>query len=114
MPEAFPPEPPDRTSHLLGLLADDVRTEVPIRTRRVALVAELRWQVHDDRDRQAVVLARKCDERLPRLRLNVGRIDDRELAGGKALGRDEVEHLERIARRGLAVLVVAHESAAEV
>ena len=51
--------------------------------------------------------ARQLDQRLARLRLHVGGVDDRQAAGGQTLGGDEVQRLEGVAGRRLVVLVVA-------
>ena len=114
MPEPLAPEPAQRLPQRPHLAADDVRAERPVGPRRVPLVAELLRQVHDDRDREAVELAGQCDERLSGLGLHVRRVDHGEPPGGEPLARDEVQHLERVVRRALVVLVVRDEAAAEV
>ena len=69
-------EAAQRAAQLAALVADDVRAEVAVRPRAVALLADALGQVEHDRDRQHVVLARQRDERLARLGLHVRRVDD--------------------------------------
>lgn len=61
-----------------------------------------------------MVLARQRDKRLPRLGLDVGGVNNGELARREALRRDQVQHLERVFGGCLVVLVVADEPAADV
>ena len=83
VPEALVLEAAQRAPHLLRLLAHDVRPELPVGAAGVALVADALGQREHDRDRQAVELARERHQRLARLGLHVGRVDDRELARGR-------------------------------
>ena len=53
--------------------------------------------------------ARELDERLPRLGLDVGGVDDGQPPAREPLRRDEVQHLEGVLRRRLVVLVVGDE-----
>ena len=62
----------------------------------------------------AVELSRQRDQRLARLGLHVGGIDDREQAAREPLRRDEVQHLEGVTGRRLVVLVVGDQAAARV
>ena len=67
-------------TQLRQLLPDNVRPERAVVTGCVALSAHLGRHVQHDGDGKAVVLARQLDERLARLGLNVGGVDDRETA----------------------------------
>ena len=67
-----------------------------------------------DGDRQAVVLPGQLDQRLAGLGLDVGGVDDRQPPQGQPLGGDEVQHLERVVRDRLVVLVVADHAPAGV
>ena len=81
----------------------------------VALLADRLGQVEHDRDRQARDTPRELDERLARLALHVGRVDDGEPAARQPLGGDEVQRPRtRPSVARLVVLVVGHEAAAEV
>ena len=71
-------------------------------------------QVEHDRDRQHVVLAGQRDQRLAGLGLHVGGVDDGQPPARQPLAGDEVQHLERVVGRGLVVLVVGDQAAAEV
>ena len=58
-----------------------------------------------------MVLARKRNERLARLGLNVGRIDNRQLRARQPPRGHEVQRREGVVGRRLVVLVVRHERA---
>src|SRR5215472_8078960 len=91
-----------------------MRTEIAVRSVPIPFLAELLWEVEHNRDRQNMELASQCDERLPRVGLDVSRVDDRQPPRRKSLAGDEVEYLERFLRCGLIVLVVRHQSATVV
>src|SRR5580692_88524 len=57
MTEAFAFKSPKRTPQLLGLISDDVRSELAVRPTLIAFVADLLWQVENDRHRQNMKLA---------------------------------------------------------
>ena len=77
-------------------------------------MTDLFGQVQHDGDREAVVLAGQCDQRLAGLGLDVGGVDDSQPPEGEALGGDEVQDLEGVVRDRLIVLVVADHSPAGV
>ena len=112
--EPFLAEPPHGPPHLVELAADDVSAEGPVRSNLVAGEAHLDRHVEHDGDCEHVVRLRKCHELAPRLDLHVGRIDDREPARSETLARDVVQDVECVVGRGLVILVVTHESPAEV
>src|SRR5207247_11191226 len=89
VPEALLLKIPLRALHLARLLADHVRTEVPLRPVTIALLAQPLGQVENDRDRQDMILSGERDEGLPRLGLHIGRVHDRELAAREPPARDE-------------------------
>jgi hypothetical protein len=62
-------------------------------------VADALRQIEDDRDRENVILASECDERLARLWLDVGRIDYRQLCAGQSPRGHEMQCRKRIVRR---------------
>ena len=107
--EALASEPAKRPVQLAPLVSDDMRPEVPVRSRSIAFVADALWQIENHRDRQNVILAGQRHKRLACLRLDVRRIDDRELGPGEPTGRHEMQRRERIIGRRLVVLVVRHE-----
>jgi hypothetical protein len=96
------------------LLPDDVRAEIPLLTGSISFLAEPLGQVEHDRDRQAVVFPGQGDERLARLGLDVGRVDDRQAAQGETLSGDEVQEFEGVVRDRLIVLSVTDHRTAEV
>src|SRR4029077_18514646 len=57
MTEAFAFKSPKRTPQLLGLVSDDVRAELAVRPTLIAFVADLLWQVQNDRHGQNMKLA---------------------------------------------------------
>src|SRR5687767_6326795 len=87
------------TLKLTALLPDDVRAEVPIGTRPVAVLADPFGQIEDDRDRQHVVAPRELDQRLSCLGLDVRRVHDGQESALESLRANEVEGLERRRRR---------------
>src|SRR5262249_54155991 len=68
VPESLAPEPPQRAVQLALLIANDMRPEITVRPRTVAVVTHAFGQIEDDRDRQYVVLASQGHQRLSRLR----------------------------------------------
>jgi hypothetical protein len=85
--EALLAQARQRAAQALALAAQDVRPELAVGSRGVALLADPLWDVERNRDRQRVVTAGKCDQRLPCLGLHVGRVDDRQSSGRQPLGR---------------------------
>ena len=114
MPEALALERPERAVQLLHLLSDDVRAEVTVFARLVAVVADALRHVEDHRHRQDMELASERDGVLARLGLDVGGVDDRDPSGRQALLRDVVQDVEGIVGRGLVVLVVRDQASALV
>jgi hypothetical protein len=112
--EALASEEAERAAHGALLVAHDVRPELAVRPQRVALVADARRHIEGDGHRERVVLAGDGDERLAVLRLDVRGVDDRQLRARQALAHDRVQQVEGVVRRGLVVLVVGDEAAAEV
>ena len=107
--EALSLEPPQRPPQLPLLVADDVGPKS--RSSRPALRS---WQIRSGRS-STIATGRSgttCQfhERLAGLGLDVGGVDHREPTQGEPLPGDEPEHLERMARDGLVVLVVARPS----
>src|SRR4029453_9381318 len=51
----------------------------------------------------------ECDERLPSLRLHVGRVDDGQASTRQAPRGDVVQRGKGVIRRGLVVLLIGHE-----
>ena len=114
VPEALPLEPPQRPSELRLLVADDVRAEVPVGSLAVALQTELLWEVENNCYRQAMVLPGQLHQRFASLGLDVRGVDHREPPQGQPLPGDEPEHLERLVRDRLVVLVVADHAPAGI
>ena len=112
--EALPLQPPNGSAKLRLLLPDDVRPEVPVFPAAVPLFADLLRQVEDQGHRQAVVFPGKLDERLAGLGLDIGGVDDGQLAQGQPLSGDEVQDLECLVRDRLVVLVVADHAPAGI
>ena len=114
VPEALPLEAAHRPAKLVALAAQHLRPELPVRPLRVALRAHRLGHVQHDRHRQHIVLAGRLDQLAPVIGLHVRRVHDGQPARGQPLGRDVIQHVERVPGRGLVVLVVGDEAAAEV
>ena len=112
--EALSLQPTHRPFQLARLVPDDVRPEVAVGPRAIAVLTESLGKVEHDRDRQEMMLSRETDERLACLRLDIRRVDDGEPASSHPLSRDVMEQLEGVVGRVLSVLVVRDQTAAEV
>lgn len=88
--------------------------EASVRPARVALGTGRLGHIEHDGDRQDVVGFRQRYQRFACLGLDIGGIDDHELAGFEALAGDEVQHLKGGAGGRLVVLVVRDKRAAGV
>ena len=109
MTESFSAKAAKGAMELTPLIPDHVRAEVTIRPRPVPFVTDTLGQIHNNRNRQNVVLARQGHEGLACLGLDIRRVDHRQLSAGEPPGRHEMERRERVVRRRLFVLVVGHE-----
>src|SRR5215472_2244150 len=69
-------------SQLCRLIPHDVGPKLAVSTRLIALLAQLFGQVEDDRNREHMKLSGQLDQRLTRLWLHIGRINDGEPSGG--------------------------------
>src|SRR5262245_13652769 len=107
--EAFAAETAQRTVELALLVANNVRPKIAVWPRAIPVVADSLGKIQNNGDGQHVVFARQRDQRLPRLGLNVGRVDDRQASTNEPARSNKVQCGEGIIRRGLVVLVVRHE-----
>ncbi len=114
MPEALTLKPAQRTAKLLSLAANHVRAEITVRSRAVALLAQLHRNIENNCNRQNIMLTRQGNQRLTRLRLHIGRVDNREPAGGETFGRDEMEHIKCVSGSRLVVFVVGNQGATAI
>ena len=112
--EPLPAQPPQRPAQLVMLAVNDRRSERPVRAAGISLRTKTLRQVQHDRDGQHVVRAGEFHELLARERLHIGRVHDRQPAASQPLTRYISEHVERVGRGGLVVLVVGDQPAAEV
>jgi hypothetical protein len=103
-----------RTPELLGLIADDMRPKLAIRSMSVAILAEPLRQVEDDRLSEEVVLLRQGNERFASLRLDICGIDHRQPSSSEPLPNDLVQKVECVPGGGLIVLIVGDKRSAEV
>src|SRR5215813_7779224 len=88
-----------------------MRPKVSVRTAPVPLAAEFLREIEDDGNGHHVKFASQSDERLARLRLDIGRIYDREPTRSQPLACYEMEDFEGFLRRGLVVLVIRYQTA---
>ena len=114
VPETFALQAAHGLVQGLDLRADDVRPEVTVGACGVPFVVDALRQIENDRGRQHVVLAGQGDQALAILGTHVGGVDDGQPTRRQALGRNEVQDVERVLGDGLVVLVVAHQASAEV
>ena len=91
-----------------------MRAEVTVRALTVSLLAKLLRQVENNRSRQAVILASKCQKGLARLWLDIGRVHHRQLPGSQPLRSNEVQDCKSIRSCCLAVFIVTDQSSAKV
>ena len=112
--EPLPLEPVDRLAELRALPADHVRPEGPIGTAGVALLAEPLGDVQHDRDRQHVMASRQFHQGLASMSLDVRGIDHGDPAEAEANPGDVMQHVERLRRHRLVVVVVRHQGPTEV
>jgi hypothetical protein len=96
------------------LIADDVRTEIPVGSGPVAVLAYPLGQVENDGDREHMVLAGERHERLASLWLDVRGIDNRQLRASEPPRGHEMERRKRVVSRRLVVLVVRNERAESI
>ena len=114
VPEPLALQAAQRPPQLVVLAAQHPLAELPLRTLRVPLRAHLLRQVEHDGDRQHVMRAGRLDQRLARLGLDVRGVHHGQPAGRQPLSGDVVQHVERVRRGSLVVLVVGDQAAAEV
>jgi hypothetical protein len=97
-----------------SLATNHARSEVAIAARFVPILAKPFGQIEHDRDRQTVILPRQRDQRLAILRPHVCCIDDGQSTLRQPLRRDEVQHLERLGRDCLIVVIVGNETTTRI
>jgi hypothetical protein len=107
-------QPLQPAAQLVVLAADDIGAEGPVGTGRIARDAHVLRNIHNDRHREHIVLTGNRDELPARPGLDVGGVHHGQPPRLQPFPDDVVQQLERVRRRGLVVLVVGHQSAAEV
>jgi hypothetical protein len=112
--KTLPAETAQRPAQFLCLPAHDMFAKVPLGTALVARLAELFRHIQDNRHWDHMILPRQRHQRLARLWLHVGGVDDGQAASSEPFGGDELEHIKRVNGGRLIVFVVGHQSAAEV
>ena len=112
--ESFFAEELHRSTKLILLALDHVRTELAIGAALVSVDADSLGHIQHDCDGQYIVVARELHEALPRFGLNVRRIDHGEQTSSKTLGCDKSECLKCRTRCGLVVFVVRNQATEEV
>jgi hypothetical protein len=76
MADAFALQSAQGAPELLRLIANDVRPKLPVGTMYVAVLAYALGEVEDNRLCKEMKLLRQRDKRLPRLWLDISRVDD--------------------------------------
>ena len=114
MAEAFLAQCLERAPQVIDLPPNDMGAEFPVATVRVAVVAKPLRQVEDGGDWQHIMGLGQRHQRLPRLRLDVRRVNHRQLPRFQPFAGNKIQSLERIRRSCLVVFIIADESAAKV
>ena len=104
-------QPLDRALELMVLSPDRRRRRGPVRASLVTGERLGEREIEDDRHGEHVVRPGKLDQRLPRLRLHVCRVDHRQQAAGQPLGGHVTQRVERVRRGRLVLAVVGHQHA---
>ena len=99
---------------IAGLLAYDVWTEISVRAVTVSLVVKFFRQIENNSDRNTVILPSQGNDWLTGFSLHIRGIDHYQLANCQPFGSDEIENFKGVIRGRLAVLLVGHETTAEV
>ena len=86
--DAFALQSTQGTAELLRLVANDVRAELPVRTKRVAVLADALREIEDNGLCEEMKLLRQRDQRLSCLWLHIGRIDYGQAAASEPLAND--------------------------
>jgi hypothetical protein len=83
-----------------------MRPELPIGPAGVSILTQAFREIENNGYGQDVILTRQFDQGLPRLRLNICGIDDRQLSAAQASAHDLVEQFEGVTGGRLIILVV--------
>ena len=83
MPEPLALEATQRFPQLAALIANDVIAKVSVRATRIAVPADALREVEYESDRQTVEFSGKGNQRLPRFRLHIRGVNNRELPGSR-------------------------------
>jgi hypothetical protein len=103
-----------RTPELLGLVANNMRSKLPIRAKSIAILAQPLGKIKDNGLGKDVELLRESDEGFASLWLNIRSINYGESSTRESLSNDLVQEIERVPRGGLVVLVVRNKRPAKV
>jgi hypothetical protein len=112
--KTFPLQRSKRTPQVVRLLPNDVRPEIPIDSRTIALLAETCRKIEYDRNTEHVRFASKLDKALSVFSLDIRCVDNAQSACSQAFPRYVVEKVESIRRCSLVILIVGNQSAAEI
>ena len=88
------------------MVANDVRTKLPVGTKHVAVLAYALGEIEDDGLCKEMELLRQRDQRLSCLRLHIGGVDYRQTTTSEPLAHDLMQKIEGISGRRLVVLVI--------
>src|SRR5580700_5253529 len=84
-PEPLPLKTAKRPTQLLRLIANDMGTEIAIRSVSIPFLADFFREVQNNGNWQHMELAGQSDKRLSRIRLDVRRVNDRKPPGCESL-----------------------------
>jgi hypothetical protein len=103
-----------RTPELLGLIANNMWSKLPIRAKSISILAQPLGEIKDNGLGEEVELLRESDEGLASLRLDIRSIDYGESSTRESLPNDLVQEIECVPRGGLIVLAVRNKRPAKV
>ena len=114
MADAFSLQPAQGTAELLRLVANDMRPELPVGTKHVAILTYALREVEDNRLCEEMKLLRQCDQRLPCLGLDIRCVNHRQTTTSEPLTHNLMQQVKGIAGSRLVVFVIGYERTAEV
>jgi hypothetical protein len=107
-------QPAEGAPHLLILSTYNVRTNVAIGPLPISLNVKRLREIEDNSYRGTSVGPSKRHERPAGLRPDIGRVDNRQAAGGEPFGGDEMQHVEGVFGRRLIIFIVGDKTSKEI
>ncbi len=96
------------------MVANDLRPELSVWTKRVAILTHALREVEDNRLCEEMKLLCQRDQRLPCLWLDIGCVDYRQTTTSEPLAHDLMQQVEGISGCRLVVLIIGYKRTTEV